>query len=69
MTPSPVDRLPKAGEVWRLPETVKHGPVEANIVEVTRGVSVTYYCDGYTGGMSWPVFRASARFLREKARD
>lgn len=66
MTPSPVDRFPRVGEIWRLPETVTHGPIEARIINVEPGIYVAYHDGQFAGHLSWPVFRASARFLREK---
>jgi hypothetical protein len=62
---SPVDRIPKVGEVWRLPETVFHPPVEAKIVGVWPK-TVEYLAGRFKGEMRLAVFRASARFLRER---
>jgi hypothetical protein len=63
--PSPVDRLPKVGEVWRLAATRSRPSIEAMITEVT-GDTLRYDGEGYKGKMWFPVFRASARFLRER---
>jgi hypothetical protein len=64
--PSPVDRLPKVGEVWRIPETFAHPPLEAEITAIYRDGRIEYAGGGYAGQMREKVFRASARFLREK---
>lgn len=62
---SPVDRLPKVGEVWRLAATEWRGPIEVVITDVWP--KTVYYKHGEKdGNIAWPVFRASARFLREK---
>lgn len=68
MTPSPVDRLPKVGETWRIPETKEHGPIDATITDVQRGKRVAYRSGAYCGSMRWFVFEASAYFLREADR-
>jgi hypothetical protein len=63
---SPVDRLPKVGEVWRLAATERRPAIEAKIIEVEVGDQVYFVGGGWSGHMAWPVFRASARFLRER---
>jgi hypothetical protein len=62
---SPVDRIPRVGEVWRLAATVNRGPIEARIIEVDVG-NVHWTGEEWTSHTPWPVFRASARFLRER---
>lgn len=71
VTPSPVDRLPKVGEVWRLAATIYYPAGEARIDDVSPGPNgwVRVLSAGQDRIISMPVFRASARFLREKTKE
>jgi hypothetical protein len=63
---SAVERMPKVGEVWRLAATKDHPPIQATITKIWEGRTVYYESTDHHGAIWWPVFRASARFLRER---